>query len=204
MIEIEAKLSLTDPARLEDLLLLEAVGSLRVAARREVRQSDFYHDTPTHEVAASGASVRERRIEGERLYTLKLGAVGEDGISRRLEIEEPAGDRDLVGWLVWQIDRGRVDLDFPPEMLAPVLEIHTHRSVLELEGDGAEVEMAVDRARFVGPGGEVADLEIELELKSGPDSVLPVACGWLRAQFPLVPSRGSKYSRALGVVGSKF
>src|SRR5687767_2825542 len=134
MPEIEAKFSLGDPTCVEALLHLQQVGPLRVAGRRTVALTDVYYDTPGREVAAGHASVRERTADGVRLFTVKTGAIVA-GTSKRGEVEEPAGERELVPWLVSVAAAGRIHLPFAPEALEPVLRIHNRREVLDLEGD---------------------------------------------------------------------
>jgi inorganic triphosphatase YgiF len=201
MSEIEAKFRPDDPALLEELVSLDMVGPFRVTGRRTVEQSDEYYDTPAREVMAAHASVRVRSVEGERLFTIKTGAI-RAGVSGREEVEEPAGDQDLRTWLARLSDTGRIQIPFSADALVPVLQIENRRTRLDLEDDqGTRIEMAIDRARFVGPRGEQEDQELELELKAGSEERLQEACDWLQSRYPLQPSTASKYHRALTTVG---
>lgn len=201
MPEIEAKLSVTDPSCADAILSLEQVGRLRVAGRREVEIVDRYLDTPERDLAASSGSLRIRLLDGEELYTYKIGELV-DGFARRTEVEEPSGGRDLIGWLYWLVDSGRANMEHPPDSFEPVLEIRNRRRILDLADDaGTEVELALDRVRFVGPRGEHEDMEIELELLSGSEEALREAVDWLREQYALQPGRKGKYERGLALVG---
>src|SRR4051812_16335774 len=97
MTEIEAKFRLADAALAEELAHLPAVGRLEVIGRRTFEQVDEYYDTPERDLAASDGLLRRREAEGERRFTLKTGAL-QQGISRRKEIEEPAGGREIGEW----------------------------------------------------------------------------------------------------------
>lgn len=199
MPEIEAKLLLTDPSQAAALAGLERVGPVTVRERSHRSQVDTYYDTPGRHLHAAGGSIRVRRVGNEERFTVKEGRV-EGGFATRMEIEEKAEGRDLPGWLLSLVDSGRLVLNVAPELLEPVLEIRTERQVVLLEGP-AEVEMAVDCARYVGPGGEQEEWELELELLDGPEDVLREAVAALREQFELTPAAASKYQRGLDAVG---
>jgi inorganic triphosphatase YgiF len=201
MHETEAKFRLTEPAVAEELAGLTVVGPLRAAARRTFDQTDRYYDTPGLELAASHSLLRFREAEGQRLYTLKSGAV-QAGISRRAEIEEPAGEREIHAWASDPTRSGALPSGLDLDSLRPVLTIANRRTLLTLEAsDGGRLEMVVDRVRYSGPRGQREELELELELKDGPEETLQEACEWLQARYPLEPATGSKYQRALEAVG---
>jgi inorganic triphosphatase YgiF len=204
MLEIETKLLADEEACLDRILALPAIGGLRVISRAELDQSDVYFDTPERDLAASRGSLRIRTAGDARRFTLKSGAVV-DGRSVRTEIEEPAGSARLQDWVAaLQASRGILP-GLVPARLAPVLEIHNRRSLVELAGDGEVlIELAADRVRFAGPRGEIRELELELELKSGgerAEAELAAAAGWLRERYSLQPAHEAKYERDLRRVG---
>jgi inorganic triphosphatase YgiF len=199
--EIEAKLRAADAETLDRIVELETVGALHVTERLEREIVDRYYDTADRDLARVGGTLRVRSQDGEVLYTYKT-PVESGGLTRRQEIEEPAGDRDLTGWLYSLIDFGRAQIDYCPSDFAPVLEIHNRRTLLYLEdGEGTEVELALDRVRFSGARGETEEFEVELELKAGVEERLSEAAQWLCATHSLQQSAGTKYQRALAAVG---
>ena len=200
MIETETKFRVPDAGCLRRLGELQAVGPFRVIGRRTVAQRDEYWDTPERSAAAAHVSVRLREVSGERLFTVKCGAVVE-GQARRVEIEEPAGEGELRGWLGALAAAGRVDLPFDPGRLEAVLEIRNRRSILELAAPDARAALCLDEVLFRGPRGETGDREAELELEAGGEARLAEAAAWLRDRFALEPARESKYQRALAAVG---
>jgi inorganic triphosphatase YgiF len=204
MHEIEAKFQLSDLATAEELSGLAAVGSLRVTGRRAFDQQDVYYDTPARELAGASALLRLREGEGKQLFTLKTGALGL-GISRRTEIEEPSAGREIRDWAASHQQAGALAAGLATGALAPMLTIFNRRTLLLLENGPASqptrIEMVVDRVRYAGPRGDCEEMELELELKSGPEESLQQACEWLRSRYPLEPATQSKYQRALAAVG---
>ncbi len=201
MPEVEAKFRVEDPACMEAVWRLEAAGDFRVAGRREVDQSDLYHDTPDRDVARQGGSLRIRTVDGRPVFTVKTGP-RRVGIAVRQEIEEPVDGRGIREWVRGLLTAGRLELDLDPDLLGPVLEIRNRRGVMDLAGpDETRVELVIDRVRFLGPRGEAEGAEVEVELKQGSEDRLRELCDWLQAQYPLAPFGVSKYHQALRLVG---
>jgi triphosphatase len=199
--EVEIKYLVRDPALSGRLEHASEIGAFRVVSRKRVEQTDEYWDTPEFAAAANKISVRRRLAKGEARYTVKVGAVS-GGFSRRVEIEEPAGDVGLIDWLQRLIAERRVEVPFSLAHLAPRVCVRNRRTALELfHPNGAEVELALDRVTFEGPRGEASEREIEGELVAGDESVLLELRDWLTAQGGVRESQASKYERALELVG---
>ena len=201
MLEREAKFIIPSAETAEALHALSSIGKLRVHTRKSVEQRDVYYDTPDHAILSGGGSLRVRYSGTGKVYTLKVGVVSGASTNRE-EIEEPAGDRDLPAWLELLRRDGRLPSFFPTHSPVPVLEIHNRREKMDLEDrTGAHVEMVLDQVRFSGPRGQAEARELELELLSGPETVLDEAVSWLAERFVLPPSEKSKYQLAMSLVG---
>jgi inorganic triphosphatase YgiF len=84
--------------------------------------------------------------------------------------------------------------------LLPTAVIDTTRRTHVFTGNGAEIEVAVDRSRATrGSDGRVVDFgELEIELHAGAPEQLTALCGALQYAVPgLKPSQKTKLSRAL-------
>jgi triphosphatase len=199
--EVEIKYLVQDASLLDRLEQATEIDGFQVASSKTIQQTDEYWDTPDSAAAANKISLRRRHSNAEWLHTVKVGAVA-GGFSRRVEIEEPAGESGLISWLQGLIDEGRLQLPFPPATLAPRVTVHNRRTALDLiHPNSAEVELALDRVTFQGPRGKAEELEIEGELVSGEESVLFELRDWLLAQDGLTASHASKYERALAILG---
>lgn len=201
MAEVEIKYLVEDAALLDRLERVTKMGPFSVVSKQRIEQTDEYWDTSDAAAARNKVSLRRRLSNGVRLHTVKIGAVA-TGFSRRMEIEEPAGDAGLVDWLVQLCDEGRLELPFAPADLVPMLSVHNLRTTLQLQHpNGTEIELALDRVTYTGPRGKSSELEIEGELISGSESTLLELRDWLEAQGELTASHGSKYERARELVG---
>ncbi len=201
MAEVEIKYLVRDPGL---FALLEGAGEVdgfHVASRKTIEQYDEYWDTPDFAGAANKVSLRRRHSNGEWLHTAKIGAVS-GGLSRRVEIEEPAGEVGLPAWVERLVNEGRLDLPFSAGALGPKLTVRNLRTALDLSHPrGARVELALDRVTYEGPRGSAAELEIEGELLSGEEGPLLELRDWLLRQGELTASHASKYERARELVG---
>lgn len=201
MAEVEIKYLVSDPGLFPRLEGAEEIDEFRVASRKTIEQVDEYWDTPDFAAAASKVSLRRRSSNGEWLHTVKIGAVS-GGFSRRLEIEEPAGEVELPAWVERLVDEGRLELPFSVGDLGPKVTVRNHRTALALvHPGGARVELALDRVTYEGPRGSGSELEIEGELVSGEEGPLLALRDWLLRQGELTASHASKYERARELVG---
>jgi triphosphatase len=153
--EVELKLELSSEAA--DAL---DVARLFGAAQDIVRQRAVYFDTPEHDLANQGLSLRIRRVGRKRVQTVKLDAGAAAGLFARQEWEcgvkddHPVLDSSnpIVGLLKDRIGD-----------LAPVFTIENERQLWRLDG----VEIAVDRGHIIAGERESFFCEVELEQKSG-------------------------------------
>ncbi len=200
MIETEAKFRLANAADAEPISGLTRLGTLPLVATEERDQTDVYWDTPDSEVAESRGSVRVRTLRARSLFTLKLGGVSA-GVSRRVEIEEPADGSDPRAWLIKIAAERTLALAFEPRLLEQALQIHNRRRLLHFAGEEGELELALDQVTFSGPAGTATGGELELELIRGAEELLDRAVAELRSMAEMEPVALSKYEQAVRLVG---
>ena len=200
-IETERKFEAGAGFTLPDLSGLAGVaaGGARTDELRAV-----YFDTDGLALAAAKVTLRRRTGGPDAGWHLKLPA----GTDRRREIHAPLGDgtepvpASLAGRVVdWTGGRP----------LRPVARLDTTRRVLPLAGPDGQVlaEIADDlvTGSLPGPGGqgwreESAWREIEVELKSGPASLLDAVGERLRQAGAVPSAAASKLGRLLAATGS--
>lgn len=209
MREIEAKFEAHSHAAVEAVAALTELAGFRLRDSATVHQIDCYYDTTDAGLRAGGASLRVRQ-KGERLLmTFKADRqqVG-DAVSRlEDEVELPAAF--AAAWT----PHGRLATDDPAGPLQralaisgsadllPTAIIDTLRRTQLFTGEGAEIEVAVDRSRATrGSDGRVVEFgELEIELRAGTAQQLAEFCIALQETVPgLTPSQQTKLSRALG------
>jgi inorganic triphosphatase YgiF len=170
--ETELKLGV----RAQDLSHLLAHPLLSTQAAHSEALSNTYFDTPDLALHRQRIAVRERRQGGLTLLTVKTAGQSAKGLSRRQEWEAPTEPgrfdfRALVddAALAEQLFVLAADL-------LPVFQTDFQRRSWVLPFEGAEVEVALDegiicsQVRPDAPSERI--LELELELKSGPEDAL--------------------------------
>lgn len=196
MIEAELKIGL-DEEGLTRLRRSPVLARLRAAPGRTRDLVSVYYDTPAHDLAAAGVSLRLRRSGRTWVQTVKrrADAVVSSGFFAHEEDERPAPGGRLV-----------LDGDDPDGALAavreaaggaplaPVFETRVRRRVERLRtADGAEVELALDDGETVAGDARAPIREAEIERVSGDvDAIFAVA----RALFPTGPIRFSTENKA--------
>lgn len=192
--ETELKLSLSDadiPALLAHPLL--------AGTPRQRRLDNTYYDTPDLALQAQRMAVRERRVGGQTLLTVKTAGTVEGGLSRRGEWEAATtpGQFDFAA-LVTDAALAAELVALAPA-LVPIFTTDFERRTWVLHAHGAEVEVALDQGqvRSTTAQGErcTALLELELELLSGPESALHALAAELGQVATLVPTTLSKAER---------
>jgi inorganic triphosphatase YgiF len=88
------------------------------------------------------------------------------------------------------------------EPVVPLFIVVTLRRLAAVTNGPREcIELALDRARFFGPAGELVLLEAELESLDGDRDLLAQAAGELRRAHGLTASGVSKFERGLRWAG---
>jgi triphosphatase len=168
----------------------------------------FTESHPTHEVLDSvyfdsderflrdhGLTLRVRHIDDRRVQTIKSADHGV-GLFERSEWEQAIeGDQpDLSG--VKDTALGRIITDEVGKALKPVFETRIERTAYHLNGNGADVVMAIDEGQILATGSSQPVSEIELELKHGnPADLFKIARDILNIvpahlEFKTKPERG--------------
>jgi inorganic triphosphatase YgiF len=158
--EIELKFLIAPEASTEILARLEG--------REAVRQLDAtYFDTVDHALRKAGFGLRIRDGENGRKQTLKSASSG--GVFARGEWESavvgPEPDRALL-------DKTPAAKAVNGDALLPVFATKVRRVTRLIERDGATIEAALDQGELLADDRRAGVSELELELKSGPASVL--------------------------------
>lgn len=158
-IEFELKLDMDEPEAVDAL-----IRALGLREPRVVRMRATYFDTPDRRLAKLGYSVRIRQEGHRRVQTIKCTGGAGAGILARQEWEQPAhGATPQI-----EADHPLCDaLGKDAAQLAPSFEILTERSIWEVPGKDAEIELAIDRGEVLAGGASTRFTEMELELKRG-------------------------------------
>jgi inorganic triphosphatase YgiF len=217
-VERELKLVPEDPAVLDRLAAQTQLGELSVAGRRHEEQRNSFFDTASRTLSSARVGFRRRIVEGQALATWSLKSNSEvlRGVATRSEIELQL-DPDLAPVLALGAlrhaarQRGATALaeELRDALVAdrmpvgkPFLEMHTDRTILDLEAAarGWSVELALDRVRLIGHA--YAEVEIEAELKRGDEAALESVRRAIEALGVVRESDGSKLSRAMAHVAA--
>lgn len=193
--EVEVELKLELSAQSADAV---EASDLFVGAVKVVRQHAIYFDTPDHDLARAGLSLRIRQNGDRRVQTVKAGAAAA-GIFIRPEWEREVSD-----------DTPIIDHTTPiPSLLgekvsgiAPLFVVENERRIW----NDAGIEVALDRGRIVAGDRESAFHEVELERKSGDPAALFALARRINAIAPVhlgALSKGERGYRLLGPASSR-
>ena len=177
--EIELKLEI-DPA---DLARLHAHPLFATGGTQKTLRSTYY-DTPDLVLRKAGVSLRVRDTDGRFVQTIK-SANNNAGLFDRSEWEHEVKGRniDLIaarGTALEPLLSVRVR-----NALRPVFETRVERTVYQLERNGSDIEVALDRGEVDAGGRQAAIHELELELKHGEPAELFRLARELDAIVPL-------------------
>jgi triphosphatase len=163
---------------------------------------------PTHEILDStyfdsderflrdhGFTLRVRHIDDKRVQTIK-SADHSVGLFERSEWEQTIeGDQpDLTGMKDTAL--GQILTDDVRKALKPVFETRIERTAYHLNGNGADIVMAIDEGQILASNSSQPVSEIELELKQGkPADLFKIARDILNIvpahlEFKSKPERG--------------
>lgn len=188
--EVELKLDLTPEAA----DALEAAGVFAGEPEVIVQQA-VYFDTPGHDLAEAGLSLRVRRSGDKRVQTVKVdGGAASAGMFVRSEWERDIED-----------DAPIVDDTTPiPALLGekaaairPLFTVENERRLWNVDG----VEIALDRGRAIAGERETPFHEIELELKGGDPAALFALARRTDAAAPVHLGVLSKAERGYRLLG---
>lgn len=203
MAELEAKLLVPDEAAFAALSRLERIGRLRVRQRGSRLQQDTYVDTPGLRLLRAGYACRLRHVGHRAFAALKgLGRVAGD-VHEREEIEREIDNPSVGALLRMEEQPGRlVRWLIGDEPLRPLFTVVTLRRLASVSAGPRDCfDLALDRARFFGPGGELLVLELELESLDGDRGLLEEAAAELRRTHGLTASGLSKFERGMRWAG---
>lgn len=195
--EIELKL-LLDPADNGKLARHPLLAAHARAPKRQAHLIAHYFDTTELHLLRHGAGLRVRKEAGQWMQTMKGGGSVQGGLHARHEWEGPVARawpqlgklRKLVGGDAhWRAVLAAPELK---DRLQELFSVEVERSAWDLEYDGSQVELVLDRGRIGRQGRHVVVNEIELELKAGQAGSLFALALVLLETLPLQLSNVSK------------
>jgi len=162
--EVELKLWVAP----EDIIVLRNhphfAGSLHNPTHETLAST--YFDSPDLFLRDHGFNLRVRHIGDQRVQTIKSTGHGV-GFFERSEWEQTiAGDQPDLSH-VNDTDLGPILVDDIRETLKPVFETRFERTAYHLNGNGADIVMAIDEGQILATGSSRPVSEIELELRHG-------------------------------------
>jgi triphosphatase len=196
--ELKLNLSASDLPRLLAHPLLAQRGGVQ-------RLLNTYFDTPDLALQQRRMAVRERLAGEQWLLTVKTAGQSTGGLSRRQEWEGPTTPGALQFDALVDDPALAQDLMALRPNLRALFCTDFERQRWVITHAGAEIEVALDQGRIHVPGTDRSEplLELELELLSGPESVLMALADVLRQtpQGPvaLAPSDASKAQRGMAL-----
>jgi inorganic triphosphatase YgiF len=202
--EIELKLVL--PGQEAELAVVASMSEngYSVDPLDPVRNVDTYLDTFDWSLMKNKLALRYRVSNGSAMYTLKsIGSI-EAGIAKRMETEmsldRPVDDPALIR--VKQI-RKLVDRMIFPRKLLEQIQVRTNRRRYRIiSPEGTEIEVAFDTSNFSlrglhKPRRVQKLIELEAEIRNGPETALGALASLLSSKFNYPPSTASKLEVAI-------
>jgi CHAD domain-containing protein len=205
-LEVEAKFDVLVRGQTRALLAAsELAGLPGIGSPRRVRHLDRYVDTPDGRLRASGWAARLRTIGDEtRIQLKRIDAPGTDGVTRRTELDGPAGPGDDPASWPTSAARRRLLQLLGGETATTRLTLRQDRLVRDFGDDGSRVELSLDRTSALAGDDVVGRLTIlELELKAGKTAGFERAAAHLRVQPYLSPSSVTKLGWGTALVANR-
>lgn len=204
-IEIEVKLSVTEPANV--LRLLEhpdpaaLAGFDATGALSEQVVIDRYFDTVDARLEAAGARARVRTgdaADAAPILALKHHGLEEAGVTARHEVEGPADDiLDPGAWPDSDARRELLELT-QGEPIVEIARLRQRRHVRLVQRDATTVELSLDELEALdGDRVSATRWELEAELKAGDRGALAALAAALASVAGVRPAGGSKLGFAL-------
>ena len=154
-----------------------------------------YYDTEDLALRKRKWTLRQRLENGRAVCTVKTPLP--DGSRGEWETENPdlaAGVKQLCA-----IGAPKEILDYVNQGVAPFCGAKFTRLAKTIALPGGTVELALDEGVLLGGGRELPFAEVEVELKSGEDSVASAFAEALAAEFDLKEQPKSKLARAMAL-----
>ena len=182
---------------------LKYEAALEVLEKIQEKYSDFtkismqttYYDTPDLALRQRKWTLRQRLENGKAVCTVKTPLP--DGSRGEWEVENTdlgAGAAQLCS-----LGAPKEILDYVNCGVAPFCGARFTRLAKTIDLPGGQVELALDEGTLLGGGRELPFAEVEVELKSGEDSVARLFAQDLAKEFGLRPQPKSKLARAMAL-----
>ena len=203
-VEIELKLGLPGAEAEAAVVAWMQEHGYGVEALDPVRNLDTYLDTFDWSLMKNRLALRYRLSNGSASYTLKsIGSI-EDGIAKRMEREVPL-DRPVDVPALIRVKEVRKLVDgmiFPRKLLEQIQVRTDRRRYRVISPEGAEIELAFDTSSFSlrglhKPRRAPKRIELEAEIRKGPETALGALASLLSGQFNYPPSTASKLEVAI-------
>lgn len=202
--EIEAKYLAPDERCLREIATRPAVGRFRLRSTGRDSLYSVYLDTPDCRLIAHGVALRWRRRSSGWELTAKWQGTVDAGIHRRREINlplasQPTSPFHLPAGALYDALADIVGTAQLEELLVITIDRET-LEVREAARRPPVAEIALDVVRHAAPELDYmwpAYCEVEVELISGQPELVGEIAAALRAEFPLHPAPGTKFSRAV-------
>ena len=176
-----------------------------------MRIQDTYYDSSDTALQNAGWSLRCRREQGISQLTLKQLATPQAGMFSRRELQQTLGwsstPHITADWM--RLERGSVvdllrTLLTRGSILEPLFDVVTERNryrLASIEHPRSHIELALDRSCIAADSAAMEFVELEAELKQGPESLVQEVALILDQQPQLIRARVSKYQRGLQAIG---
>lgn len=165
--------------------------------RKKTPMSALYYDTPESGCAKAGFALRLRQEGLESVCTVKGGEV-QDGVARRVEIEEKADTLDQGVQAL--LNRSDLPENWRDVLRGPFQEkarMEFCRLSALFSREGLVVEVCRDQGRIQAGDKEAPIDEWELELKEGPEEEFDTLRRELEKGLGLKGWEKSKFARAM-------
>lgn len=165
--------------------------------RKKTPMSALYYDTPESGCAQAGFALRLRQEGPESVCTVKGGGV-QDGVARRVEIEEKADTLDQGVQAL--LNRSDLPENWRDVLRGPFQEkarMEFCRLSALFSRQGLVVEVCRDQGRIQAGDKEAPIDEWELELKEGPEEEFDTLRRELEKGLGLKGWEKSKFARAM-------
>ena len=157
-----------------------------------IQMETTYFDTPDSALSQRHITLRRRMENGISVCTVKTP----DGTHGRGEWELECDDIQTAIPMLCKLGASEELLALTKTGLQISCGARFTRRAKLIELAGCTVELALDEGVLMGGGRELPLREVEVELKSGPETVAIAFAQALANMYGLVPEKNSKFARA--------